>query len=397
MVLENPVAPLVFLPIFAYHNDVPFSGNPRLMKHNAPYTNLVRAVVRVACILGMPALPALAQDAALSAPPTPKKIINYGGGGWKDGQVQEPCILVNPKDARKLIMFYAGMNHGGIIGCLGKAWANVSDPFTWHEDAHNPLLRGDPKRVSEAGSIRLDSVVYDRTLDQYWIYYTGGTDNAVNLAVCPAGKDGYSGVVTANIKRYKGNPVLSPKGQGRDDGYCVSQGAVFRENGLWYLFYSYRNGNNTLPGIRLATSRDGKRWTKAPGPDLLTSAPEQRYIEWHQVYKIGKLYVMLYEGYNGGTRWGADVATSSSLTAGWKKVSVNLFDQTKWPAYSDETMFHVATPAIYNINDKWYMYFQAAHSGDYGSQHWALWCIECDNVVGKLSIDPTQSNRGRPR
>jgi predicted GH43/DUF377 family glycosyl hydrolase len=173
----------------------------------------------------------------------------------------------------------------------------------------------------------------------------------------------------------------------------VSQGAIFRENGLWYMFYSYRNATQTLPGIRLATSHDGKRWAKVPGPDLLAAAPEQLYIEWHQVYKIGDRYVLLYEGYNGGTRWGADVATSSSLTKGWKKAPVKLIDQTKWPGYSDEAMFHVATPAIYNINDKWYMYFQAAHAGEYTVQHWALWGIECNDVVKKLTnLDRGLSN-----
>ena len=90
---------------------------------------------------------AIAQDAAPSPLPEPKKIINYGGGGWKDSQVQEPCIMVNPKDASKLIMFYGAF--GGGSGCLGKAWADVSDPFTWHEDPNNPLFRGDPKIAFE--------------------------------------------------------------------------------------------------------------------------------------------------------------------------------------------------------------------------------------------------------
>ena len=135
---------------------------------------------------------------------------------------------------------------------------------------------------SEGGSLRLDSVIYNETLDEYWIYYTGGIGNAINLATCPAGKDGYSEVATANIKRYEGNPVLTPEGQGRDDGDCVSQGAVFRENGLWYLFYSYRNETKTLPGIRLATSRDGKRVDESvrsrpahggPGAALYRMAP----------------------------------------------------------------------------------------------------------------------------
>ena len=46
-------------------------------------------------------------------PAAPQRIINYGGGGWKNGQVNEPVILVNPKDKSKLIMFYSGMQLGG--------------------------------------------------------------------------------------------------------------------------------------------------------------------------------------------------------------------------------------------------------------------------------------------
>ena len=173
----------------------------------------------------------------------------------------------------------------------------------------------------------------------------------------------------------------------------MSQGAVFRENGRWYLFYSYRTASKTLPGVRLATSRDGKHWTKVPGPDLLAAAPEQLYIEWHQVYKIGNRYVMFYEGYNGGTRWGAGVATSCSPTSGWKKMPVHLIDQTKWPGYSD-VFFHVATPAIHHINNRWYLYFVSAHSGgEYGWQRWPMWCIACDDAMQKISVAPTGSAR----
>ena len=365
-------------------------NNHRTMKRNALHSLPRRTLARLICLLGLCALPTLAQDVPTSAPLKPKKIVDCGGGGWKEGQVQEPCILVNPKDSSKLIMFYAGMTLGGVVGCHGKAWADVSDPLTWHEDAHNPLLRNDPQSHGEGGSLRLDSVIYHEARDEYWIYYTGGIGDGVNLATCPAGPDGYSTVVTANIRRYAGNPILTPKGQGRDDGHCVSQGAVFRENGSWYLFYSYRNETNTLPGIRLATSPDGKQWTKVSGPDLLTAVPQQRYIEWHQVYKVGNLYVMLYEGYNGGVRWGADVATSTNLTTGWKKAPVNLFEQTKWQHYSDQTMFHVATPAIYRIDNRWHLYFQAAPAGEYTSQHWALWGLECDELVRKLVSAPAK-------
>ena len=105
-----------------------------------------------------------------------------------------------------------------------------------------------------------------------------------------------------------------------------------------------------------ASGRHVNGWqtlNKEPGPDLLTAAPEAQYFEWHQVYKIGERYVMLLEGYNGGKRWGPDVAISASLASGWKKLSISLIDQTTWPGYSDDTEFHVATPAIYQINGKW--------------------------------------------
>ena len=95
-------------------------------------------------------LPVLAETTS-RGPTKAIKIISCGGG-WKDGQVQEPCILVNPKDSGKLIMFYAGMSLGGGAGRIGKAWANVADPFTWHEDAANPFLKAEPKiHAAEGG------------------------------------------------------------------------------------------------------------------------------------------------------------------------------------------------------------------------------------------------------
>ena len=76
-------------------------------------------IALLAGLLGLVALPALTH-AAPPVPAKPRMVINCGGGGWKDGQVQEPCILVNPKDASKLIMFYAGMKLGGREGAIAK-------------------------------------------------------------------------------------------------------------------------------------------------------------------------------------------------------------------------------------------------------------------------------------
>lgn len=350
---------------------------------------MLRQTASLLLILSVVASHAAGQVA--SGPPRQQMIINFGGGGWKDNQVEEPCILPNPKDPAKLIMFFSGATtqaEGG-NGSLGKAWANVSDPFTWHEYDGNPIFQSNPEIGFESKSVRLDSVIYNQATDEYWIYYTGTRRSAtqidsIGLATCPTGKDGYSDVDASHIKRYAQNPILSPHAQGRTDENCVSQGAIFRENGQWYSFYSYRTSTQTLPGIRLATSRDGTHWTKQPGPDLLTAAPEAQYFEWHQVYKIGGKYVMLLEGYNGGRRWSPDVAVSARLTSGWKTLPPTLIDQTTWPGYSDATEFHVATPAVYQIGGKWYLFFQAAHSGFYIVQHWAMYCLEANDIVKRI-------------
>ena len=118
----------------------------KIMKSMTFIQTWLRAIGCLACILGMQALAAMAQNAGSSAPPKPRKIIDYGGGGWKDAQVEEPCVLVNPKDPGKLIMFFGGYTRGVTNGSIGKAWADVSAPFAWHEDANNPLLKSDPKK-----------------------------------------------------------------------------------------------------------------------------------------------------------------------------------------------------------------------------------------------------------
>ena len=62
--------------------------------------------------------------------------------------------------------------------------------------------------------------------------------------------------------------------------------------------------------------------------------------------------------------------------------------QTKWEGlYRDDTLFHVATPAFYQIQGKWYLYAQACPlpaNGNYIDGHWDLWCIACDRLIPTL-------------
>jgi hypothetical protein len=161
------------------------------------------------------------------------------------------------------------------------------------------------------------------------------------------------------------------------------------------MYYSYRGKDGTLPGIRLATSRDGKTWTRhfnaadPRGMGQIFSSTPNAYYEWHQISKVGSTYVLLIEvGTEHGKRWRPGIAVSDRPDQGWTQLDLDTVLQTKWTGlYRDNTMFHVATPALYQISGKWYLYAQACplpQNGNYIDGHWDIWCIACDKTIETL-------------
>jgi hypothetical protein len=59
--------------------------------------------------------------------------------------------------------------------------------------------------------------------------------------------------------------------------------------------------------------------------------------------------------------------------------------QTKWQGlYNDRTLYHVATPALYEIEGKWYLFAQACGrpaNDDYIDGAWEMRCVACDRVI----------------
>jgi hypothetical protein len=113
------------------------------------------------------------------------------------------------------------------------------------------------------------------------------------------------------------------------------------------------------------------------------------YYEWHQISKIGDTYVLAIEvGTEKGKRWRPVIAVSRYPDRGWVQLDVDLVLQTNWVGlYRDDTIFHVATPAFYRIEGKWYLYVQACPrpaNGNYIDGHWDMWAIACDREVPTL-------------
>jgi hypothetical protein len=378
-----------------------YGGNGRIRRLNLFAWPLVDLLVSFST-LGLPPSAVGAEVAAKAI--RGEVIVCRTNALWESQQVQEPCILPNPKDPTRLVMFYSGVPATNRNLCfIGKAWALKSDPFTWRQDPQNPVF-SPAKQGWDSGSIRLDCVLYLAEQDTYAIYYSGtlgSVQDRIGLALCPAGADGYSNITPGAIQRVGTQPVLSPE---LAAPYCeemASQAAVWREwdgkerRWNWFMYYSYRGKDGILPGLRLATSHDGKSWTRhynkadPRGMGQLFQSTPGAYYEWHQVFKLGNTYVLSIEvGLSAGQRWRPVVAVSRHPDSGWTQLDPDALLQTQWSGlYRDDTIYHVATPAMYLINGRWYLYAQACPlpaNGNYIDGRWDLWCVECDRLLPTL-------------
>ena len=88
---------------------------------------------------------------------------------WMSQQIEEPCILPNPKVPGRLIMFYSAVaSSNRVVAAVGKAWADTRSPFRWHQDEANPIF-GPAGRGWDSTTIRLDAVLYIPEEDAYYI------------------------------------------------------------------------------------------------------------------------------------------------------------------------------------------------------------------------------------
>lgn len=273
------------------------------------------------------------------------------GASWYEEQVFDFQVLVDPSDATRLLCYASGMttpaNSTNIK--IGRFHAPLSGDLTsWTDDG---IVLSPTASTWDATFVRMGSLFYES--GTFYMFYSGrsGSGTSIGLATSTNG---------TTFTKFAGNPILTPTGQGRNDGGHVEEPAVIKEGASWTMIYAYVSGV-TLPGYRYATSSDGTTWTKGGAGDILNNEP--LFSEFHQILNFGANdYALIYEAGNFSTAYNLFVARSTAVTGPYTNwINNPLLRQASAPVFD---RYHIATPFIIQINGQWKLFYCGASDAD---------------------------------
>jgi hypothetical protein len=287
----------------------------------------------------------------------------FSGRAWDGRQVHYPETIVDPANGAQLVQFYGGGSYLNNDYAIGRATASVADPYTWTEYAGNPLVGWGTAVHGQAPTVGPNYVFYSVSDGKYWMYYTDYSNWSMYLATSPDG-----------LSWTEYGQVLAPSG---DESTSEVAGVIRDDDTHWYMYYSYRTPpplQQTLPGIRCATSADGKHWTKLPGDVIHVGPPgsyDSTHIEGAQAFKIGATYVIMYSCFD-GARYMSALASSASPTGGFLKSAWNpIFQPSEVSGHWDHEQ--ESTAVITGIAGRDYLYYQGTNTpGDYNAAIWHM-------------------------
>ncbi len=202
-------------------------------------------------------------------------------------QLLEPTVLYDSVQHDFTMWFTSGT--GMYSSHFSISTAVSHDGEHWYPYAKNPVLR-----VGSSGSFDADALDAPRVVEygaEYLMCYTGTKAGIYSIGVATSA-DGRS------WKKLENNPVIAPGPSGSWDSRIVGYCEVVEKNGVLYMWYNGATGNH-WEGIGLATSADGKVWTKYAGNPVFV--PSQSGWDSHEVATptvvfVNGVFIMLYQG-----------------------------------------------------------------------------------------------------
>jgi predicted GH43/DUF377 family glycosyl hydrolase len=310
-------------------------------------------------------------------------------GAWDAGMVESPVIWFD-STARRFAMVYAGYarvredvrGYNAVARPqVGLAWSD--DLLHWTKDPRNPIFgpSGIPGTSDAEGT---PGPFIIRAQGKYFLFYFGTTGTGYEKGTKAMNVATSSDLIT--WKRYEGNPVISPAGDGwRKD--AIWHPNIVEHRGTYYLFF---NASGVAKGreeeyIGYATSTDLLHWQvrDADSPLLVGSMTPGAWDASGRtgdpsVFKSGDRWFMAYYSWDGtkaqdGIAW----TTEKAFPLGWHPAPQNPILKVG-PAGSYDAQ-HAHKPFVVVHNGVYYHYYTAV-AGD-ERREIALATAELEDVI----------------
>ncbi|GEM_PF-2289437 len=267
----------------------------------------------------------IAPSALVNFTPSPgNPVLNPGAPGSWDENIRERGWVMYENGV--YYMWYGGWQGAynlSVPQLLKLGYASSTDGINWTKHSANPVHSQN----------WTEDVVVVKDGNTYYLYaeneYTGDGDGALI--------DLYTSTDRINWARY--GTVLRPSGSGWEAG-DVGTPTVWKEGNTWYMLYEGL-GAGFAGQVGLATSSDGKNWTRYANNPVLSHANASRDIAIDSIIKINGVYYAYGHYDSGGHDWVGGLFTSTNLTS--------------WTAYPDNPIVY-NSPVIVDAGAKYYLY-----------------------------------------
>lgn len=290
-------------------------------------------------------------------------------GEWDAGMVESPAIWYDT-NRKTYGMVYTG--YGSTDSTkrgykyvtqpqIGLAWSN--DLLHWKKDSRGPIFSGSGVAGSSDAEGATGPFIWFES-GTYYLFYFGVTESGyekgtktMNLA---------TSTDLTNWKRYEGNPIIAPAGDGwRRD--AIWHPNVVKDGDTYYLFFNASGIVNGLAEefIGLAMSTDLLHWNvdDVNSPLIVGSAKPGTWDASGRagdpsVYKVGNLWYMAWYSWDkknsaDGLAW----TTEEQFPLGWRVYEGNPILRIGEPGSYDA--LHAGKPFIFRVHEKHYHFYTA--------------------------------------
>jgi predicted GH43/DUF377 family glycosyl hydrolase len=265
------------------------------------------------------------------------------------------------RSLNKLLVFTVFL----LASCLA---TNIRAQTAWHDHAENPVLQPGASGQWDDYMVANPFVLYDNGVYMMWYHGHPGPDTSSALGFANS-TDG------VNWTKYSGNPVMSV-GSGWESGYIHSP-SVMKEDSVYKMWYSGRQGLGGQTRIGFANSTDGVHWVKYEGNPVLdvgtSGSWEDKHVAECIVIKDGGIYKMWYQGTNSTNTAQIGYATSTD-GLNWTKYAGNPVFTVGPPGSVDSVQ--IGRPAVVKETGIYRMWY----TGSNGSQNTICYATASDEI-----------------